>query len=109
HSGDKRAEKEGNAHSDVYGADAPSQDTASSDYQVETSVAMSDVGTLEHPRDVGEIALEIKRIADLAKGYDRSGEVCTVLFLVVSTPRPERLQNRQKRNDQRFTPHGFLC
>src|SRR6267142_5981059 len=25
-------------------------------------------------------------------------------FLVVSTPRPERLQNRQTRNDQRFTP-----
>jgi hypothetical protein len=27
-----------------------------------------------------------------------------MLFLVVSTPRPERLQNRQTRNDQRFTP-----
>ena len=53
---------------------------------------------------MGEIALETKRIADLAKGYDRSGEVCTMLFLVVSTPRPERLQNRQTRNDQRFTP-----
>src|SRR2546426_8690322 len=51
---------------------------------------------------------ETKRIADLAKGYDRSGEVCTMLFLVVSTPRPERLQNRQTRNDQRFTPESDM-
>ena len=72
---------------DANGVDAPSQDTASSDYQVENSVATSDVGTLEHPAMWGEIALETKRIADLAKGYDRSGEVCTMLFLVVSTPR----------------------
>ena len=34
--------------------------------------------------------LETKRIADLARGYLRSGEVCTMLSLVVSTPRPER-------------------
>jgi hypothetical protein len=34
---------------------------------------------------VREIALETKRIADLANGYDRSGEVCTMLFLIVST------------------------
>ena len=34
---------------DANGVDAPSQDTASSDYQVENSVATSDVGTLEHP------------------------------------------------------------
>ena len=41
---------------DANGVDAPSQDTASSDYQVENSVATSDVGTLE--LDVREIALE---------------------------------------------------
>jgi hypothetical protein len=34
---------------DANGVDAPSQDTASSDYQVENSVATSDVGTLENP------------------------------------------------------------
>ena len=34
---------------DANGVNAPSQDTASSDYQVENSVATSDVGTLEHP------------------------------------------------------------
>ena len=47
---------------------------------------------------------ETKRIAGPARGYARPGEVCIMLFLVASVPRSERLQNRQTRNDQRFTP-----
>ena len=59
---------------DAKGVDAPSQDTAASDYQVENSVATSDVGTLEHPA-MCAIALETKRIAGPARGYVRPGSL----------------------------------
>src|SRR5882672_2629563 len=81
--GSAAVQKEGNAHSDAYGADAPSQDTASSDYQVETSVATSDVGTLEHPAMWARLRSRPSALRTLP--YDRSGEVCTMLSL--SSPR----------------------
>jgi hypothetical protein len=72
--------RKGNAHSDAYGADAPSQNTASSDYQVETSVATSDVGTLEHPAMWARLRSRLSALRTLPKATTRSGEVCTMRF-----------------------------
>ena len=82
---------------DANGVDAPSQDTASSDYQVEKVGGYVRCWHTRKSRDVREIALETKRIAGPARGHVRPGEVCIMLFLVASMPRSERLPNRQTR------------
>jgi hypothetical protein len=86
---------------DANGVDAPSQDTASSDYQVENSVATSDVGTLEHPSMCAKLCSRLSALRAVPEAM--CDEVCIMLFLVASMPRSERLPNRQTRNDQRFT------
>jgi len=66
---------------DANGVDAPSQDTASSDYQVEKVGGYVRCWHTRKSRDVREIALETKRIAGPARGYVRLGEVCVMLSL----------------------------
>src|SRR5882724_9443451 len=56
---------------DAKGVDAPSQDTAASDYQVENSVATSDVGTLEHPA----MCARLRSRLSPARGYVRPGSL----------------------------------
>jgi hypothetical protein len=86
---------------DANGVDAPSQNIASSDYQVENSVATSDVGTLEHPSMCAKLCSRLSALRAVPEAM--CDEVCIMLFLVASMPRSERLPNRQTRNDQRFT------
>jgi hypothetical protein len=56
---------------DANGVDAPSQDTASSDYQVENSVATPDLGTLEHPAMCARLRSRLSALRTLPKAmYD---------------------------------------
>ena len=74
---------------DAKGVDAPSQDTAASDYQVENSVATSDVGTLEHPAMCARLRSRLSALRALPEAMCDL-EVCIMLFLVASMPRSER-------------------
>src|SRR5882757_2904306 len=87
---------------DAKGVDAPSQDTAASDYQVENSVATSDVGTLEHPAMCARLRSRLSALRALPEAMcDLESASCFSL----SPPclGQNGLQNRQTRNDQRFT------
>src|SRR6267154_5492366 len=69
--------------------DANGVDTASSDYQVENSVATSDVGTLEDPAMCARLRSRLSALRALPEAMCDL-EVCIMLFLVASMPRSER-------------------
>jgi len=63
---------------DANGVDAPSQDTASRDYQAENSVATSDVATLEHPVMCARLSA-LRALPEVMRDLEKSASCFSLL------------------------------